>query len=59
VLQAAVSDVIYFGDHLRVRCAIAGQAQATAKLPLALGEQPVAGQTVWLHVPTPFLRLYA
>jgi putative spermidine/putrescine transport system ATP-binding protein len=59
VLQAAVSDVIYFGDHLRVRCAIAGQAQATSKLPLALGEQPVAGQTVWLHVSTPFLRLYA
>ena len=24
VLQAAVDDVIYFGDHLRLRCAVAG-----------------------------------
>jgi putative spermidine/putrescine transport system ATP-binding protein len=59
VLQAAVSDVIYFGDHLRLRCAVAGQGQATAKLPLARGEQPAPGQPVWLHVPTPYLRLYA
>jgi len=58
-LKAAVSDVIYFGDHLRLRCAIAGQPQATVKLPLASGEQPVAGQTVWLHFPTPYLRVYA
>jgi putative spermidine/putrescine transport system ATP-binding protein len=58
-LKAAVSDVIYFGDHLRLRCAIAGQAQATVKLPLSRGEQPVPGQTVWLHFPTPYLRIYA
>jgi putative spermidine/putrescine transport system ATP-binding protein len=57
-LQAAVSNVIYFGDHLRLRCAVAGQAAATVKLPLSRGEQPVAGQTVWLHVPTPYLRIY-
>jgi len=57
-LKAAVSDVIYFGDHLRLRCAIAGQAPATVKLPLSRGEQPVAGQTVWLHFPTPYLRIY-
>jgi putative spermidine/putrescine transport system ATP-binding protein len=58
-LKAAVSDVIYFGDHLRLRCAIAGQSQATVKLPLSSGEQPVAGQTVWLNFPTPYLRIYA
>jgi putative spermidine/putrescine transport system ATP-binding protein len=59
-LKAAVNDVIYFGDHLRLRCALAGdQAQATVKLPLATGEQPVAGQSVWLHFPTPYLRVYA
>jgi putative spermidine/putrescine transport system ATP-binding protein len=58
-LKSAVSDVIYFGDHLRLRCAIAGQAQATVKLPLSSGEQPVAGQPVWLHFPTPYLRIYA
>ncbi|HSW05513.1 ABC transporter ATP-binding protein [Aquabacterium sp.] len=58
-LKAAVKDVIYFGDHLRLRCALAGQAQATVKLPLSAGEQPVPGQTVWLHFPTPYLRVYA
>jgi putative spermidine/putrescine transport system ATP-binding protein len=58
-LQAAVNDVIYFGDHLRLRCALAGQAAATVKLPLSRGEQPVAGQTVWLHFPTPYLRIYS
>jgi putative spermidine/putrescine transport system ATP-binding protein len=59
VLKAAVNDVIYFGDHLRLRCALAGQAQATVKLPLSAGQQPVPGQTVWLHIPTPYLRVYA
>ncbi|OYV00997.1 MAG: Fe3+/spermidine/putrescine ABC transporter ATP-binding protein, partial [Burkholderiales bacterium PBB5] len=58
-LQAAVNDVIYFGDHLRLRCAVAGQEAATVKLPLSAGEQPVAGQSVWLHIDTPYLRVYA
>jgi putative spermidine/putrescine transport system ATP-binding protein len=58
-LKAAVNDVIYFGDHLRLRCALPGQVQATVKLPLSRNEQPVAGQTVWLHFPTPYLRVYA
>jgi len=57
-VKAAVTDVIYFGDHLRLRCAVAGQAPATVKLPLSRGEQPVAGQAVWLHFPTPYLRIY-
>jgi putative spermidine/putrescine transport system ATP-binding protein len=57
-IQAAVTDVIYFGDHLRLRCAIAGQAPATVKLSLARGEQPTVGQPVWLHIPTPYLRIY-
>ncbi|MCA6216168.1 ABC transporter ATP-binding protein [Ideonella sp. B7] len=58
-IKAAITDVIYFGDHLRLRCAIAGQAQATVKLPLSSGEQPVTGQSVWLHIATPYLRVYA
>ncbi|WP_022980886.1 ABC transporter ATP-binding protein [Ideonella sp. B508-1] len=58
-IKAAITDVIYFGDHLRLRCAIAGQALATVKLPLSSGEQPVAGQAVWLHIATPYLRVYA
>jgi putative spermidine/putrescine transport system ATP-binding protein len=59
VVQAAVTDVIYFGDHLRLRCAIAGQAQATVKLPLGQAAAPRAGQAVWLQLPPPFLRVYA
>jgi len=59
VLQAAVSDVIYFGDHLRLRCALPGQAEATVKLPLSAGAQPAPGQPVWLRFPDTHLRIYA
>jgi putative spermidine/putrescine transport system ATP-binding protein len=61
VLPATVNDVIYFGDHLRLRCALPGQAQpqATVKLPLSSGAQPLPGQPVWLHFPQAFLRIYA
>jgi putative spermidine/putrescine transport system ATP-binding protein len=59
VLQATVNDVIYFGDHQRLRCALPGQAEATIKLPLAGGTRPAAGQPVWLRFPDPHLRIYA
>jgi putative spermidine/putrescine transport system ATP-binding protein len=59
VLRAAVNDVIYFGDHLRLRCALPGQAEATVKLPLSGGAAPAAGQPVWLRFPDPHLRIYA
>ncbi len=58
VVQAAISDVIYFGDHLRLRCAVAGQAQATVKVPLGSDMAPHAGQSVWLRFPSEFLRIY-
>jgi putative spermidine/putrescine transport system ATP-binding protein len=58
-LRAAVADVIYFGDHLRLRCTLDGQAQATVKLPLAGGTPPVEGQPVWLQFPCAHLRVYA
>jgi putative spermidine/putrescine transport system ATP-binding protein len=59
VLQAAVNSVIYFGDHLRLRCALPGQAEATVKLPLAGGAPPAQGQPVWLRFPDTHLRVYA
>ncbi len=59
VLPATVNDVIYFGDHLRLRCALAGQDAATVKLPLSTAEHPRPGQRAWLEFPTPHLRLYA
>ena len=42
-----------------LRCELPGQAPATVKLTLASGAAPVEGQTVWLHIPTVHLRLYA
>jgi putative spermidine/putrescine transport system ATP-binding protein len=58
-LQATVNDVIYFGDHLRLRCALPGQPEATVKLPLAQRGAPTSGQPVWLRFPPEHLRIYA
>jgi putative spermidine/putrescine transport system ATP-binding protein len=58
-LRATVSDVIYFGDHLRLRCSVNGQEEATVKLPLSGLELPVEGMTVWLNFPAQHLRVYA
>jgi len=56
--EAIVADVIYFGDHLRLRCTVAGQPEATVKLPL--GGHPVAarGDAVLLHAAEEHLRVY-
>jgi len=60
VLQAAVSGVIYFGDHLRLLCAIGeGQAPATVKLPLSASAVPQVGDSVWLEFPHDLTRVYA
>jgi len=59
VLQAVVSGVIYFGDHLRLLCAIGeGQAPATVKLPLSAPAVPQAGDSVWLEFPQDLTRIY-
>jgi len=59
VLQASVSGVIYFGDHLRLLCTIGPeQAEATVKLPLAGGVPPQPGDTVWLEFPHELTRIY-
>jgi putative spermidine/putrescine transport system ATP-binding protein len=59
VLQSRVSGVIYFGDHLRLLCAVGDdQSEATVKLPLAGGPAPQAGQTVWLEFPPELTRIY-
>ncbi|MDZ5456070.1 ABC transporter ATP-binding protein [Azohydromonas lata] len=59
VLQATVIDVLYFGDHLRLRCALPGQPEATVKLPLSGNWHPQPGQMVWLRMAPQYLRLYA
>jgi putative spermidine/putrescine transport system ATP-binding protein len=57
-IRAQVADVIYFGDHLRLRCTLTGQADATVKVPLSGSAIPQAGQSVWLHMPPEHLRIY-
>ena len=56
--QSQVLDVIYFGDHLRLRCEVAGQPDATIKMPLAHPQLPVPGQTIHVHAPEEHLRVY-
>jgi putative spermidine/putrescine transport system ATP-binding protein len=57
-LEAKVGDVIYFGDHLRLRCALPGQVDATVKIALSSPTVPQSGQTVWLRLPPEHLRIY-
>jgi putative spermidine/putrescine transport system ATP-binding protein len=57
-LPASVNDVIYFGDHLRLRCSVANQAAATVKIALSSQTIPNLGDTVWLQLPPEHLRIY-
>jgi putative spermidine/putrescine transport system ATP-binding protein len=56
--QTRVADVIYFGDHLRLRCEIPGQPDATIKMQLAHHQLPEPGQTIHVHAPEEHLRVY-
>lgn len=57
-LQASVNDVIYLGDHLRLRCTVANQAQATVKIALSSQTMPRPGDAIWLQLPQEHLRVY-
>ena len=60
VLRAEVRDVIYFGDHLRLLCAVGeGQAAATVKMALSVPVVPRNGDAVWLELPPELTRVYA
>lgn len=57
VIDAVLDDVIYFGDHLRLRCRRPGGTEVTAKRPLS--QRPHApGDTLRLHLPAAHLRCY-
>jgi len=56
--QTKVLDVIYFGDHLRLRCELSGQPDATIKMPLGHHQLPELGQTIHVHAPVEHLRIY-
>jgi len=56
--EATVADVIYFGDHLRLRCTVAGQPDAMVKLPLGGHDIPARGDLVFLYAAEEYLRIY-
>jgi putative spermidine/putrescine transport system ATP-binding protein len=56
--EATVNDVIYFGDHLRLRCTVPGQPEATVKLPLGLHDVPARGDPILLYAAEEHLRIY-
>ena len=57
-ISATISDVIYFGDHLRLRCQVPEQPELSVKVPLQQMGQMRSGNTVHLHLPTAHLRVY-
>ncbi len=57
-LQATVDNLIYFGDHLRLRCSVAHQAPTTVKIALSGQTVPQPGNLIWLHLPPEHLRVY-
>lgn len=57
-IRAVLNDVIYFGDHLRLRCTLQAQREATVKIPLSSIAIPQVDQALWLHLPPEHLRVY-
>jgi len=57
-LTATVSDVIYFGDHLRLRCQVPQQPEMSVKVPLQNVGHMEAGQAICLSIPAEHLRMY-
>jgi putative spermidine/putrescine transport system ATP-binding protein len=56
--EATVADVLYFGDHMRLRCTVPGQPEATIKLPLGGHERAARGDAVLLYAAEEHLRVY-
>ena len=57
-LDATVADIMYFGDHLRLRCLLKDQPDAMVKMPLAHHLLPEAGQRIVVQAPEEYLRVY-
>ena len=55
---ASLKDVIYFGDHVRLRCDLPGQPEITIKQALEHRHVMTPGQPLQLHIPAEHLRVY-
>jgi putative spermidine/putrescine transport system ATP-binding protein len=58
VLTVTLTDVIYFGDHVRLRCELPGQPEITVKQSLQQQHAMQTGQSLRLHIPPEHLRVY-
>ena len=61
VVRGAGSDLIYFGDHVRMRCAIADQNECFVKVPLGndVLSDFASGKPVSLAFAPEHLRVFA
>ncbi len=57
-IESTITDIIYFGDHLRLRCVVPDQPEMSVKVPLQHQGHMQAGQTVHLQLPATHLRIY-
>ncbi len=57
-LQTQLRDLMYFGDHQRLRCHLPQQAEIGVKVPLQGMDSLQAGQSVTLFLPTEHVRIY-
>ena len=57
-LPAQVLDVIYLGDHLRLRCKMDSTHEVMVKISLHHTDVPTPGHTVYLHAPPQYMRVY-
>ena len=57
-VSGTVMDIIYFGDHLRLRCKLPSEAEVMVKLALDHSAVPTPGHRVHLHAPPQHMRVY-
>lgn len=58
-IRAEVVSVIYFGDHLRLRCKLHEQPEITVKVSLQASTKFLIGEKIHLHIPPEHFRIYA
>ena len=58
IVSGMVMDIIYFGDHLRLRCKLPSEAEVMVKLALGHSAVPTPGHRVHLHAPPQHMRVY-
>lgn len=58
-IGATVEDIVYLGDHVRVRCTVDQTTTAVVKRPIAAGPPPAVGSRTHLEFPAEHVRIYA